>query len=96
MTKADRFRLLTDLGCIVCHKFYGVFSQCLIHHLTGLKFRSIGKKASDDDTIGLCYKHHAAGSYEHPAIHTHPDEFERRYGTQEDLLKITNELINAK
>jgi hypothetical protein len=95
MTKADRFRLLTDLGCIVCHKFYGVFSQCLIHHLTGIKYRSTGKKASDDDTIGLCPAHHQYGTLEHPAIHTHPAEFERKYGTQEELLKITNELING-
>jgi hypothetical protein len=95
MTKADRFRLLTDLGCIVCHKFYGVFSQCLIHHLTGRKYRSTGKKASYEDTIGLCPAHHQYGTLEHPAIHTHPAEFERKYGTQEELLRITEELING-
>ena len=93
MTKKERFNKLSELGCIICREFYGVFSPALIHHLTGLEFRSSGKKASDDDTIGLCHNHHVNGTKEHPSVHSHPSEFERRYGTQGDLLKLTNELL---
>jgi len=70
-----------------------VFSHCAIHHLTGLKYRSTGKKADDQYTIGLCGRHHQNGSFDHPAIHTHPELFEKRYGSQEGLLEITNKLI---
>ena len=93
MKKKFRFIKIAELGCIVCREFYGVFSPALIHHLIGLEFRSIGKKASDDDTIGLCHNHHVNGTKEHPAIHSHPEEFERRFGTQGYLLKLTNDLL---
>jgi hypothetical protein len=95
MTKADRFRLLIDLGCIVCKTFFGINTPCNIHHMTGIKYRSTGKKASFEHTIGLCPIHHQNGTKNSPGIHTHPAEFERKYGTQEELLKITNELING-
>lgn len=96
MTKKERFDRLSGIGCIICREFYGVFSQALIHHLIGLEFRSTGKKASDDNTIGLCYNHHVSGSIECPSIHSHPKEFERRFGTQRELLDLTNELINYR
>jgi len=91
MTKKERFNKLAELGCIVCGMLYGISTPCNIHHLTGIKYRSTGKKADYNDTIGLCPAHHQYGSYDHPAIHTHPAEFERKFGTQEELLKITNE-----
>ena len=96
MTKKERFNAIIELGCIVCREFYYVFTLASIHHLTGLKYRSGGKRASDDDTIGLCPGHHQYGSYDHPSIHSHPKRFEELFGTQEELLNITNELIREK
>lgn len=93
MTKDERFSRIADLGCIVCKEFYFVQSPCAVHHLVGLDFRCSGKKASWENTIGLCGRHHQYGTKEHPAIHSHPEEFERRFGTQSDLLKITNDLL---
>ena len=93
MTKDERFSRIADLGCIVCKKFYFVQSPCAVHHLVGLDFRCSGKKAVWENTIGLCGRHHQYGTKEHPAIHSHPEEFERRFGTQGDLLKLTNELL---
>lgn len=95
MSKKERFKRLSELGCIVCHIFYGVFTPTAIHHLTGLRFRSVGKRASHDDTIGLCPGHHQYGNHDHPSIHTHPERFEELFCTQEELLKITNNIINA-
>ena len=93
MTKKERFSRIAELGCIVCKQFYFVFSQCTVHHLVGLTFRCLGKKAKWEYTIGLCPGHHQYGTKVHPAIHTHPEEFERRFGTQGYLLKLTNELL---
>lgn len=93
MNKKERFNRLTELGCIICKRFYFVKSPCAIHHLVGLKYRCSGKKAAWENTIGLCGRHHQYGTKEHPAIHSHPEEFERRFGTQGDLLKLTNELL---
>lgn len=93
MKKKIRFIKLADLGCIICREFYGVFTPAAIHHLTGSAYRSTGKKASNEHTIGLCTGHHQYGNYDHPSIHSHPERFEELFGTQEELLKITNELI---
>ena len=93
MNKDERFSRIADLGCIVCKQFYFVQSPCAVHHLVGLDFRCSGKKAAWENTIGLCGRHHQYGNKEHPAIHSHPEEFERRFGTQEELLNITNGLI---
>jgi len=93
MTKDERFSRIADLGCIVCKQFYFVKSPCAVHHLVGLDFRCSGKKASWQNTIGLCGRHHQYGTKEHPAIHSHPKEFEKRFGTQGYLLKLTNELL---
>lgn len=93
MNKDERFSRIADLGCIVCKQFYFVKSPCAIHHLVGLKYRCSGKKAKWEYTIGLCGIHHQYGTKEHPAIHSHPEEFEKRFGTQGDLLKLTNEIL---
>lgn len=93
MSKAQRYQAITDIGCLVCRLFYGVYTRPAIHHLVGLKYRSLGKKSKDEHSIGLCPCHHQYGSIDHPAIHSHPAEFEKRFGTQEELLNITNELI---
>ena len=93
MTKKERFNRLSELGCVVCLRYYGVHTQPLIHHLTGIKYRSTGKKASDDHTIPLCATHHQYPNKDNPSIHTDPKLFTEMYGTQEELLNITNGLI---
>ena len=93
MKKKERFSRLSELGCIVCKVHYGVFTPCCIHHLTGINFRSTGKKASDEETIGLCPAHHQYGDNDNPSIHARPVQFAEKFGSQENLLKITNEMI---
>jgi len=97
MNKKERFKHIVDIGCIVCREFHdGIYSAPAVHHLVGLEFRCSGKKAKWEYTIGLCGGHHQYGTNDHPAIHSHPAEFERKFGTQRELLDITNRLINAK
>lgn len=95
MTKVERFDAIFELGCIACRIAQLGITPCAVHHLVGLNFRCSGKKAKWEYTIGLCPKHHQYGTKEHPAIHSHPERFEELFGTQEELLKITNELIGV-
>ena len=92
MTKAARFKKITDLGCIVCKNHHHIFSPCCIHHLTGIKFRRAGKKANDSHTIWLCPSHHQGRLGIH---HMGMRAWEELFGTQESLLEQTNEAINA-
>ncbi len=93
ISSKERFRKLVDLGCIVCHMHFGIYTFPAIHHLTGIKYRATGKKATDEHTIGLCPLHHQYGTTDKPAIHTQPKAFIERYGTQEYLLEETNNLL---
>ena len=88
----DRMNRVASLGCIVCKAFYGVYSPALIHHLTGLKYRSIGKKAKE--YIPICQAHHVDGNKEHPSVHGQPELFKQKYGSQEFLLNYTNKFID--
>jgi len=85
-----RFDKLAEIGCIVCRLQDGVKVEANIHHLTGIKFRAMGKKAKDDHTIPLCHAHHQ-GKFGIHTIGMRP--WEAVYGKQEYLLGIVNELI---
>ena len=93
MNKADKERMsnIANLSCIVCRLFYSVETPAELHHLIGLKYRSTGKKAKE--YIPLCPLHHRVGTKDHPSIHAYPKLFAKMYGTQEELLDITNGLI---
>ena len=94
MTKAqkDRMDRVASLNCIVCKLYYGLESPGEIHHLVGLKYRSLGKKAKQ--FICLCPAHHRYGSDQHPSIHGQPELFNKRFGSQEYLLNYTNKFLN--
>lgn len=84
---------LVRMGCIVCRLYYTRYTMPTIHHLGGIKYRAMGKKALDENTIPLCPKHHQYGSNEHPSVHGQPRLFVERYGTQEHLLEQTNRML---
>lgn len=54
MTKQELNRV-AQAGCVVCRKFYGVWSPCEIHHIRKL---STSKRRKDAPVIGLCFSHH--------------------------------------
>jgi hypothetical protein len=98
MTRRERdarFALLTRVGCIVCRLQYGgIHSPAVIHHLTGLDSSRLGGggKADDRETIPLCCRHHkdyGIGLSLHDGIET----WEEIFGTEKQLLDITNQLI---
>ena len=93
MNKSEKrwMSAVADLGCIVCmNEGYG-FGPCCGHHIL-----SGGRRLGHLQTIGLCPSHHAAGVKTAEFCSRPPwlREFERRYGTEENLLKQTQGLIN--
>jgi hypothetical protein len=67
------------LGCIVC----GMSAGCHhIRHQAGM-----GRKNSHFEAIPLCPDHHQTGGYG-VAFHAGPREWERRYGTERELLAV--------
>ena len=94
LTKADKARgvKLRDLGCIVCLKYLEVFTPTAIHHLDGQT-----KPGCHQLTIPLCPNHHQHKSNVQQWCSFHgdgPAAFEKAYTTEQELLELTNELIN--
>ena len=79
------------LGCIVCKLYLECDTPAEIHHLDGKT-----KPMAHLKSIPLCFRHHREGANNDLYVSRHPykHEFEDRYGTQEELLKQTKELIN--
>lgn len=83
------FSQLVDLGCIVCH-LNGIYSPPDIHHVL-----KAGRRQSHLDTIPLCPTHHRLGVNNEDAVSRHPfkREFEKRYGTEDELLERTRKAV---
>lgn len=94
MTKTERrhYDRLHQLGCIVCNNLGYGYSVPHIHHIrsgVGIAQRSHFTKA-----IPLCPNHHQHGGYG-IALHAGIKEFEKRYGTETELLEQTTKLLEA-
>ena len=88
-----RFEIIREIGCIICKMELGVFSPCTWHHIDGQKNQEKHKL-----TIGLCEKHHDADqkypkSQDYVSRHPNKRVFERRYGSEQELLEYQNRLI---
>ena len=81
---------VVSFGCIVCLVYHEVQTPCEIHHTDGSQ-----KEGAHLKTIGLCFRHHREGSdcKQYVSIHPHKARFEARYGTEQELLEITKEVI---
>jgi len=81
---------VATLGCLVCKlKNLKQTTRTVVHHKIGM---GIGKKASDRLVMSLCDFHHNNTSPE--SIHNIPLwVWEERYYTQDDLIEITNKLL---
>ena len=86
-------RDIRELGCIVCRKYLGVMSDCDIHHIL-----SGGRRKGEMYVLGLCPTHHRLGIRTENFVSRHPHkaEFERRYGTEAELLSATREFIDRR
>ena len=91
MSKATRDHLakVAALGCVVCRNEGLGDSPAHAHHIN---CHAMARKASDFETIPLCHPHHQAADgtatfQGHIAVHRSLEEFERRYGTERELLE---------
>lgn len=81
------------LGCIVCRNELLGRTPAEPHHL----LRG-GKRIDHFHTIPLCVSHHRAGICNGLFVSRHPyrREFERRYGTEQELLEQVRGLVKEQ
>tara|TARA_E500000331_G_C16875301_1_gene548038 strand:+ start:243 stop:599 length:357 start_codon:yes stop_codon:yes gene_type:complete len=81
---------ITQFGCVICKKFFHVYSPPEIHHIAG-------KTRPDCHlmTLPLCYRHHRQGDDNELYTSRHPFKrrFVERYGTEQELLDYIRERI---
>lgn len=81
---------IAEFGCIAC-RIDGYRNPIVsIHHCDGRT-----KKGAHMKVIALCFNHHQSGSETFPSIHPWKKQFENKYGKQEYLIKMTNDLLGA-
>lgn len=74
---------VAGLGCIVCrNEGYGA-SPAACHHIRA--GQGMSQRASNYEVLPLCGAHHQTGGYG-VAIHAGQKEWEKRYGTELELL----------
>jgi hypothetical protein len=94
MTKAEAtFQdAVRQLGCIACRRMGIAGVPCDVHHI----LRG-GRRIGELDVIGLCPTHHRSGVNDGVIVSRHPwrKAFERTYGTEQELLAETRELVQV-
>lgn len=96
MTKAEKQHLqrVADLGCIACYLSGTPGTPCEVHHIrSGV---GMGKRSSHFRAIGLCPAHHRGTAHPAvPSIHLAKLAFIERFGTEEKLLQLVQQLIDG-
>ena len=92
-TKSERDHMgaVAALGCIVCRNLGFGASPAEVHHVGN---GTLGKKASNFETIGLCPTHHRNGGHG-VAVHAGRKAFEANFGTERELLEQTRRELDA-
>lgn len=88
----QRMKNIHEIGCSLClYLQEPQTSPTQAHHKMGM---GLGKKASDNLSMALCYNHHQ-GSNE--AIHHIGSKaFESKFCTQDELIELTNEMLDEQ
>lgn len=79
------------LGCIVCRNNGYYDTPAEIHHIGNA---TMGKRASNYETIPLCPIHHRTGN-NGVAVHSGRKSFESNFGTEQELLEQTKRLLHV-
>lgn len=98
--EAERFALMRDFGCILCDML-GIGRAGEIHHLTvGGKHGQ--KRRGHRFTICACEYHHRGVDWSDgtlnlgPSYALQPRAFRERFGSDDELLALQDELIGWK
>jgi len=92
MRKAEKIHLskVREIGCIACLKVNRI-SEAVIHHIR--KHTGLSLRPSHYQTIPLCPQHHNMGN---ESIHLNKKVFVKKFGSEQSLLKETQELIKQQ
>jgi hypothetical protein len=96
-SKAEKKRWdqIAQLGCLPCKQDGFLNTLVSIHHVDGRTKPDAHKKV-----LALCAGHHQQGSNTNNpnmlAVHGNKARFEAKYGTQQELLTKTKELLCQK
>ena len=86
----ERLQAVADMPCYACF-IDGLEMQSEVHHIRSLKRGSgMGLRPSHFDTIPLCSGHHRTNKI---SVHLGKREFEKRYGTELEILEKVNREI---
>lgn len=91
MNKDERkhYEKLSQIGCIVCRNLGFGYSAPEIHHLRANQGH---KRAHWTLAYPLCANHHRIGGWG-TAFHAGAKEFQRKFGTEAELLEKTLNLL---
>jgi len=90
-TEKAHMSKVAALGCIACRQLGYDDTPAELHHIRSGS--GAGQRASNYRVIPLCPWHHRQGGHGH-AIHAGQAAFEKKFGTEEDLLKQVMEMLN--
>ena len=93
-TKAEKDHMakVAAIGCIACKQLGYDDTPAELHHIRSTA--GAGQRANNYEVIPLCPWHHRTGGHGH-AIHAGQAAFEKKFGTEEDLLAKVLEAVNA-
>jgi hypothetical protein len=83
---------VANLGCIVCRNNGILDSPAELHHIRA--GAGAGKKSSDFEVIPLCFNHHSAQGID--GFHKHPRTWQKKHGTEVELLEQVEKLLCIK
>tara|TARA_R100000963_G_C4601317_1_gene74921 strand:+ start:12 stop:305 length:294 start_codon:yes stop_codon:yes gene_type:complete len=83
--------IVAEMGCIICHRMGFPDTPAEIHHIHN-KFM-LGKKSDYLHTVPLCPHHHRTSD---ESYHYSPKAFTEKWGTQEDLLQATKDMLYGR
>ena len=86
VAEREHMGIVAGLFCVVCRNLRLGESPAEVHHVRYLA--GGGQRSGNLETIPLCPNHHRLGGWG-VAYHAGPEEFERRYGTEKELLEQT-------
>jgi hypothetical protein len=97
--REHRFRRLKEMGCVACWLMNEVPQHPEIHHLNEGGHAG-QKRRGDEFTIPLCVWHHQGRTDQFtlrygPSLAKQSREFRRVYGTDDELLSITNHRVRV-
>ena len=91
-TKAESNHMdkVASMGCLVCVNLGLGETPAEIHHIGN---GTMGKRATNYETIPLCHIHHRTGGYG-VSVHQGRVQWESNFGTEQELLEQTLRWIN--